>query len=171
MCLQHWHGWCYMKLLPSRRVLCTPYNRVPCHFMHSHIPKVHACSAESCQLHMFGRITCAATVTRHWSFLTEGRGAICMYFMWLVTYCRTCVAFLFVLLWLTAEGAAFSRSNDEAACCSEVCFRLHLGSSEIDQPLGGNCRVFVLFLFFILNVNFIFTRIFTCVFNQQCSSL
>ena len=22
--LQRWHGWCHMKLLPSRRVLCTP---------------------------------------------------------------------------------------------------------------------------------------------------
>ena len=25
--LQRWHGWCYMKLLPSRRVLCAPYNQ------------------------------------------------------------------------------------------------------------------------------------------------
>ena len=25
------HGWCHMKLLPSRRVLCTPYNHAPCH--------------------------------------------------------------------------------------------------------------------------------------------
>ena len=23
--LQRWHGWCHVKLLPSRRVLCTPY--------------------------------------------------------------------------------------------------------------------------------------------------
>ena len=42
--LQRWHGWCHMKLLPSRRVLCTPYNHAPCHFMQSHIRKVHACS-------------------------------------------------------------------------------------------------------------------------------
>ena len=26
MYLQRWHGWCHMKLLPSRRVLCTSYN-------------------------------------------------------------------------------------------------------------------------------------------------
>ena len=26
--LQRWYGWCHMKLLPSRRVLCTPYNHV-----------------------------------------------------------------------------------------------------------------------------------------------
>ena len=43
--LQRWHGWCHMKLLPSRRVLCTSYNHAPCHFMQSHIPKVHACLA------------------------------------------------------------------------------------------------------------------------------
>ena len=47
--LRHWHGWCHMKLPPSRhkfcvhhttmhhvtscKVLCTPYNHAPCHFM------------------------------------------------------------------------------------------------------------------------------------------
>ena len=25
------HGWCHSKLLPSRRVLCTPYNHAPYH--------------------------------------------------------------------------------------------------------------------------------------------
>ena len=25
------HGWYHMKLLPSRRVLCTPHNHAPCH--------------------------------------------------------------------------------------------------------------------------------------------
>ena len=43
--LQRWHGWCHKKLLPSRRVLCTPYNHAPCHFMQSHIRKVYACLA------------------------------------------------------------------------------------------------------------------------------
>ena len=32
MYLQRWHGWCLTKLLPSQRVLCTPYNHAPCHF-------------------------------------------------------------------------------------------------------------------------------------------
>ena len=49
--LQHWHGWCHMKLLPSRRVPCTPYNHVPCHFMQSHKRKVHACLVVTCHLH------------------------------------------------------------------------------------------------------------------------
>ena len=31
--LQRWHGWCQVKLLLSRRVLCTPYKHAPCHFM------------------------------------------------------------------------------------------------------------------------------------------
>ena len=39
--LQRWRGWWHVKLLPSRRVLCTPYNHGPCHFMQSHIRKVH----------------------------------------------------------------------------------------------------------------------------------
>ena len=39
--LQRWHGWCHMKLLPSRHILCTPYNHAPCHFMQSHIHKAH----------------------------------------------------------------------------------------------------------------------------------
>ena len=30
MYLQHWHGWCHMKLLPSWCILCTPYNHAPC---------------------------------------------------------------------------------------------------------------------------------------------
>ena len=29
--LQRWHGWCHVELLPSRRVLCTPYNYAPYH--------------------------------------------------------------------------------------------------------------------------------------------
>ena len=43
-----------MKLLPSRRVLCTSYNHAPCHFMQSHIRKVYACLAVTCHLHFCG---------------------------------------------------------------------------------------------------------------------
>ena len=43
--LQRWHGWCHMKLLLSQRILRTTYNHAPCHFMQSHIRKVHACLA------------------------------------------------------------------------------------------------------------------------------
>ena len=50
MYLQSWHGWCHKKLLPSRRVLCTPYNHIPCHFKQSHIRKVYACLAVTCHL-------------------------------------------------------------------------------------------------------------------------
>ena len=48
--LQRWHGWCHKKPLPSRRVLCTPYNHAPCHFMQSHIRKVYACLVVTCHL-------------------------------------------------------------------------------------------------------------------------
>ena len=53
MYLQHWHGWCHMKLLLSRHVLCTPYNHAPCHFLQSHILMVHACLAVTCHLHFW----------------------------------------------------------------------------------------------------------------------
>ena len=69
--LQRWHGWCHMKLLPSRRVLCTPYNHAPCHFMQlSHIRKVHACLAVTCHLHYWQNdqgLLRATAVTRGWN--------------------------------------------------------------------------------------------------------
>ena len=37
----------------SRRVLCTPYNHAPWHFMQSHIRKVHAWVAVTCHLHFW----------------------------------------------------------------------------------------------------------------------
>ena len=46
-------GWCHMKLLPSGRVLCTLYNHAPCHFMQSHIRKMHACLAVTFHLHFW----------------------------------------------------------------------------------------------------------------------
>ena len=70
MYLQRWHGWCHMKLLPPRRVLCTPYNRAPCHFMQSHIRKVYACLAVIGHLHFWQKdrdLLCATAVTRWWN--------------------------------------------------------------------------------------------------------
>ena len=68
--LRRCHGWCRIKLLPSRRVLCTPHNHVPCHFMQSHISNVHACLAVTCCLHFWqnGRdLLLAAAVTLGWN--------------------------------------------------------------------------------------------------------
>ena len=70
MYLQRWHGRCHMKLLPSQRVLCTPYNHAPCHFMQSHIPKVYACLAVTCHLHFWQNDQCllhATAVTQGWN--------------------------------------------------------------------------------------------------------
>ena len=70
MYLQRWHGWCHMKLLPSRPVLCTPYNHVPCHFMQCHIRKVYACLAVTCHLHFWRNdrgLLCATAITRGWN--------------------------------------------------------------------------------------------------------
>ena len=62
--LQRWHCWCHTKLL------CTPYNHAPYHFMQSHIRKVHACLAVTCHLHFWqnDRDHLRATaVTRGWN--------------------------------------------------------------------------------------------------------
>ena len=70
VCLQHWHGWCHMKLLPSRHILCTPYNHAPCHFMQSRIRNVHACLAVICHLHFWQNdrdLLHAAAVTQGWN--------------------------------------------------------------------------------------------------------
>ena len=59
-----------MKLLPSRRVLRTPYNHAPCHFMQSHIRKVHAYLAVTCHPHFWQNdlgLLCATVVTRGWN--------------------------------------------------------------------------------------------------------
>ena len=37
----------------SAQVLCTPYNRAPCHFMQSHMHKVYVCLAVTCHLHFW----------------------------------------------------------------------------------------------------------------------
>ena len=68
--LQRWHGWCHKDLLPSRRVLWTPYNHALCHFMQSHIRKVYACLAVTCHLHFWQNdrgLLHATGVTRGWN--------------------------------------------------------------------------------------------------------
>ena len=63
-------AWCHMKLLPSRHVLCTPYNHALCHFMKSHIRKVYACLAVTCHLHFWQNnrdLLRATAVTRGWN--------------------------------------------------------------------------------------------------------
>ena len=68
--LWRWHGWCHVKLLPSRRVLCTLYNHAPCHFIQSHILRVHACLAGTCHLHFWQNdrdLLRVTAVTRGWN--------------------------------------------------------------------------------------------------------
>ena len=51
----------------SAQVLCTPYNNAPCHFMQSHIRKVYACLALTCDLHFWQHdrdLLLATAVTR-----------------------------------------------------------------------------------------------------------
>ena len=54
----------------SRRILCTPYNHAPCHFMQSHICKVYACLAVTCHLRFWQDdwgLLRATAVTRGWN--------------------------------------------------------------------------------------------------------
>jgi len=51
----------------SAQVLCTPYNRAPCHFTQNRIRKVYACLAVTCHLHFWQNdrdILRATAVTR-----------------------------------------------------------------------------------------------------------
>ena len=54
----------------SAQVLCTPYYHAPCHFMQSHIRKVHAYLAVTCRLHFWQNdqdLLRATAVTRGWN--------------------------------------------------------------------------------------------------------
>ena len=54
----------------SAQGLCTPCNHAPCHFMHSHIHKVHACLAVTCHLHFWlndQHLLHATAVARGWN--------------------------------------------------------------------------------------------------------
>ena len=54
----------------SQRILCTPYNHAPCHFMQSHICKVYACLAVTCHLRFWQNdrgLLRATAVTRGWN--------------------------------------------------------------------------------------------------------
>ena len=63
MYLRHWRGWYHMKLY-------TPSNHAPCHFMQSHIYKVHACLAVTCCVHFWQNdwgFLCTTAVTLGWN--------------------------------------------------------------------------------------------------------
>ena len=54
----------------SWRVLCTPYNHAPCHFMQSHIRKVYACLLATCHLRFWQDdrgLLRATAVTQGWN--------------------------------------------------------------------------------------------------------
>ena len=57
------HGWCRVKLLPSRRTFCVHHaTNHQCHFMQTHIHIVYVCLAVTCQMHFLaewpGSCTC-----------------------------------------------------------------------------------------------------------------
>ena len=61
------HGWSRVKLLPSRRVLCTTIHQLTLSLYSKPLSKVHVCFAVTCYLHFWqnGRdLLCAIAVTR-----------------------------------------------------------------------------------------------------------
>ena len=63
------HGWWHVKLLPSRRVLCTPCT-MSRHCMQIHIRRVHACLVVTCHLHCWQNdrdLLPATAITREWN--------------------------------------------------------------------------------------------------------
>ena len=65
--LQHWHGWYHMKLLPSRRNLCTPCNYAPCHVTSFEATYVRCvCVLPPALLHNDRDLLHATAVTQGW---------------------------------------------------------------------------------------------------------
>ena len=69
--LQRWHGWCHIKLQPSRRKFCVHHTTMHhINFMQSHISKVYACLAVTRHLHFWQNdrdLLRATAVTRGWN--------------------------------------------------------------------------------------------------------
>ena len=68
------HGWCHSELLPSQRILCTPYNQSPWHITSCKATsmnyRLHVCSAVTCYLHFWKNdldSLCASAVTWGWN--------------------------------------------------------------------------------------------------------
>ena len=60
----------YETAAVSAQVLCTPYSHAPCHFLQSHIRKVYACLAVTCNLHFWQNdrdLLRATAVARGWN--------------------------------------------------------------------------------------------------------
>ena len=67
--IKRWHGWCHMKLLPSRRKFCVHHTTMH-QFTVSRHAKVHACLAVTCHLHFWQHdrdLLRATAVTREWN--------------------------------------------------------------------------------------------------------
>ena len=67
--LQRWHGWCHVKMLPSRRKSCVHHTTM-LHVTSCKVSKVYACLAVTCHLHFWQNdrdLLRATAVTRGWN--------------------------------------------------------------------------------------------------------
>ena len=142
----------------------TIQSQSPCHFMLNHVP--YGACVFSCNLPpalFFGRIACATTVTRHWSFkctaryfwlMGEGPSA-CISCDLLLTVEHVLLFCLFCFDWQQRERHFPARTMRMHVVqrCALGCILDRLKSINL---LGE----IVVFVCCILNVHFIFTRIF-----------
>ena len=119
-----------MKLLSSRRVLCTLCNHAPYHFMQSHIRKVHVCLAVTCHLHFWQNdwgLLRATAVTRGWNEyrnkshhrkLTREKKIV---FLW-CTFVYCCFGTFLLIHWAFSQWCTSIYRADLIVCVSVVYF-------------------------------------------------
>ena len=149
--LQRWH-WLvpHETAAVSAQVLCTPYNHAPCHFMQSHIRKVHACLAVTCHLHFWqnDQARLRTTADIKWPL---GHGGLCLLSATCGIQCEG------VMSWLASSGfqlpVAYSmwQLGHRGLCCQlPVAYIMKaLGQGQLPvaydmSPLdhGGLCVLF-----------------------------
>ena len=95
------HGWCHIKLLPSRCVLCTPCNHAPCHVISCKdtlIRSVRACLAATCHLHFWHNdrdLLRATAVTHAWGLRQHSSRPFAHSFIRSFVYSLTYLIFIY----------------------------------------------------------------------------
>ena len=129
--LQRWHGWYHMKLLPSGRVLCTPYNHAPCHFMQSHTRKVYVCLAVTCHLRFWQNdrdLLRATGVTRGWNGYRNKSQHRKLTLEKKIAIHISDALCLWMLLGIFSEVKSFEEVVDVCGACAFVLYALNFGS-------------------------------------------
>ena len=108
----------------SLRVLCTPYNHAPCHFVQSHIRKVYACLAVTRHLRFWQDdrgLLRATAVTRGWNgYQNADNGTGTLYIIILSMSMSACLAE--TCHSISVHVCLFGRNSvSMSACLAETC--------------------------------------------------